>query len=278
MATVEANGVRHHYEEHGAGAPVLLLHGGWNRRRAGVRQTPVLAERHRVVLIDRRGHGRTPDVDGPITYEVMRDDTIACIEALDLAGAHLVGWSDGGIVALMVAIARPDLVGRIVAIGANASADAYTPSTGHARARLPARRPDARRLRAHDARRCRALAGRARQDPAPLVGGPLDFTDQLGRHRRAHPRARGRRRLHRAGALGRDVPAPSPRPARDHPGRVARGAARAARAGEPDDPRVPRRSRAAGRAHAPALPRPRPSDGCDRTRRERGENGDRDRA
>ena len=46
---------------------------------------------------------------GPITYEVMRDDTIACIEALGIAGAHLVGWSDGGIVALLVAIERPDL-------------------------------------------------------------------------------------------------------------------------------------------------------------------------
>ena len=58
----------------------------------------------------------------------MRDDTIACIEALDIAGAHLVGWSDGGIIALMVAIARPDLAGRIVTLGSNASDDAYTPA------------------------------------------------------------------------------------------------------------------------------------------------------
>jgi len=129
VATVDANGVRHHYEEHGTGTPVLLLHGGLESSDSWGRQTPVLAEQHRVVLIDRRGHGRTADVAGPITYEVMRDDTIACIEALDLAGAHLVGWSDGGIIALMVAIERPDLVGRIVAIGANASADAYTAET-----------------------------------------------------------------------------------------------------------------------------------------------------
>ena len=129
MATVVANGVHHHYEKHGSGPTVLLLHGGLESSDSWGAQTPALAEAHHVVLIDRRGHGRTPDVDGPITYEVMRDDTIACIEALDLAGAHLVGWSDGGIVALLVALARPDLVGRIVTIGGNASADAYTPET-----------------------------------------------------------------------------------------------------------------------------------------------------
>jgi len=129
VATVDANGVRHHYEEHGSGPPVVLLHGGLESAESWSAQTPVLAESHRVVLIDRRGHGRTPDVDGPITYELMRDDTVACLEALGLAGVHLVGWSDGGIIALMVAIERPDLVGRIVAIGANASADAYTAET-----------------------------------------------------------------------------------------------------------------------------------------------------
>jgi pimeloyl-ACP methyl ester carboxylesterase len=129
VATVVANGVHHHYEVHGSGAPVVLLHGGLESSESWGAQTPALAAGHRVVLIDRRGHGRTPDVDGPITYEAMRDDTIACLGALDLAGAHLVGWSDGGIIALMVAIERPDLVGRIVAIGANTSADAYTAET-----------------------------------------------------------------------------------------------------------------------------------------------------
>jgi pimeloyl-ACP methyl ester carboxylesterase len=126
VATVEANEVDHYYEEHGTGAPVLLLHGGMESSDSWLAQTASIAEHHRVLLVDRRGHGRTADVDGAITYELMRDDTIACIEALDIGGSHLVGWSDGGIVALMVAIERPDLVGRIVTLGANASSDAYT--------------------------------------------------------------------------------------------------------------------------------------------------------
>jgi pimeloyl-ACP methyl ester carboxylesterase len=127
VATVVANGIEHHYEEHGRGPVVMLLHGGLESSESWAEQTPAFSEAHRVVLVDRRGHGRTPDADGPITYELMRDDTIACIEALDLRGAHLVGWSDGGIIALMVAIERPDLVGRVVTLGSNARADAYTP-------------------------------------------------------------------------------------------------------------------------------------------------------
>jgi pimeloyl-ACP methyl ester carboxylesterase len=86
-------------------------------------QTPAFAERYRVIVPDRRAHGRTPDVDGPITYEVMADDTIAFMEALGTGPAHLVGWSDGGDVGLLVAIKRPDLVRRLVTIGSNFSAD-----------------------------------------------------------------------------------------------------------------------------------------------------------
>lgn len=138
MPVVEANGIAHHYDDSGTGPVVLLLHGGMESSESWDAQTPALAATHRVIAVDRRGHGRTPDVDGPITYEDMRDDTIACIEALDIAGTHLVGWSDGGIVALMVAIARPDLVGRIATLGSNARDDAYTPE---ARAALGADSP-----------------------------------------------------------------------------------------------------------------------------------------
>jgi pimeloyl-ACP methyl ester carboxylesterase len=180
VATVEANGIQHHDEEHGVGPTVLLLHGGLESSDSWGAQTPVLAKGHRVVLIDRRGHGRTPDVDGPITYEVMRDDTIACIEALDLTGAHLVGWSDGGIIAMMVAIERPDLVGRVVVMGANASSDAYTAET---RAALGPDSPLTDLMRADYERTTPDGA-----DHWPIVLAkiqhlwwevPLDFTDEL---------------------------------------------------------------------------------------------------
>ena len=68
---------------------------------------------------DRRGHGRTPDVPGPYTFDAMADETIAFLEQVVDGQADLVGYSDGGIVALLVAHRRPDLVGRLVAISAN---------------------------------------------------------------------------------------------------------------------------------------------------------------
>ena len=122
---VDANGVHTYYDEHGSGEPLVLMHGGLSSGDDMGMQTPALAEQYRVVVPDRRGHGRTADVDGPITYEVMADDTIAFMEALDTGAAHLVGWSDGGNVALLVAIKRPDLARKVVTMGSNSRADAY---------------------------------------------------------------------------------------------------------------------------------------------------------
>jgi pimeloyl-ACP methyl ester carboxylesterase len=89
--------------------------------------TPTLAEHYRVYLPERRGHGRTPDVAGPITYGNMAEDTIAFLDAVGLRSVRLLGWSDGGNVALLVALARPDLVSKLVVIGAAAHRNGYTP-------------------------------------------------------------------------------------------------------------------------------------------------------
>jgi pimeloyl-ACP methyl ester carboxylesterase len=79
---------------------------------------PSLAKRYRIAAFDRRGHGRTADTDEPFSYDAMADETIAFIELLQRR-VHLVGHSDGANVALLVAMRRPDLVRRVVAIGAN---------------------------------------------------------------------------------------------------------------------------------------------------------------
>jgi pimeloyl-ACP methyl ester carboxylesterase len=107
------------YESEGAGDPLLLLHGGLCTNDTWEAQRAAFAEHYRLFLPERRGHGHTPDVDGPFSYQVMADDTIAFIESVVGGPAHLVGWSDGGIVALLVAIARPDLARKVVAMGAN---------------------------------------------------------------------------------------------------------------------------------------------------------------
>jgi len=124
---VDANGVHTYYEEHGSGDPLLLLHGGLADATGFALQTTAFAERYRVIVADRRGHGRTADVEGPITYDLMADDTIAFMDALGTGPGHLVGWSDGGDVGMLVAIKRPELVRKLVLMGANFSADGLTP-------------------------------------------------------------------------------------------------------------------------------------------------------
>jgi pimeloyl-ACP methyl ester carboxylesterase len=106
------------YDEAGSGDPLVLLHpggAGVDARAFGPNLGP-LAAHFRAYTPERRAHGRTPDVAGPITYEAMAQDTIAFLEAVVGGRAHLVGYSDGAVVALYVALRRPDLVDRLVLV------------------------------------------------------------------------------------------------------------------------------------------------------------------
>ncbi|OHV35146.1 alpha/beta fold hydrolase, partial [Pseudofrankia sp. EUN1h] len=85
-----------------------------------------LAERYRVYVPERRGHGHTPDVEGAFTTEAMAGDTIAFLESLHIGPARLVGWSDGALVGVRVALRRPDLVRKLVLIGQYLTRDGAT--------------------------------------------------------------------------------------------------------------------------------------------------------
>jgi pimeloyl-ACP methyl ester carboxylesterase len=115
---IDVAGLRTWHEVSGGGDPLVLLHGAFVGASSFFAQTPALVEAgFRVHVPERRGHGHTPDVEGPLTYSVMADDTVAYLEQEVGAPAHLVGWSDGAVVALLVAQRRPDLVARMVLIG-----------------------------------------------------------------------------------------------------------------------------------------------------------------
>jgi pimeloyl-ACP methyl ester carboxylesterase len=106
------------HEVAGEGPALVLLHGAFSGAASWAAQAPALVSAgFRVLVPERRGHAHTRDVAGPLTYEVMATDTIAYLEAEAGGPAHLVGWSDGAVVALLVALRRPDLVARIVLIG-----------------------------------------------------------------------------------------------------------------------------------------------------------------
>jgi pimeloyl-ACP methyl ester carboxylesterase len=129
MPGIELNGHPAYFEEHGTtgGEPVVLLHGGLMGGDSWAPLVPAL-DRWRVLVPDRRGHGRTPDVDGPLTYAAMADDTIAFLEQVAGGPAHLVGYSDGGIVTLLAARDRLDLVRSMVLIGTNFHHDGMHPN------------------------------------------------------------------------------------------------------------------------------------------------------
>ena len=117
MATnVQLGAVKTWYDEHGEGEPLVLLHGGLVDARFFDPNLPALAEHFHVYTPERRGHGHTPDVEGPITYQLMTDDTIAFLETVVGQPADLVGHSDGAFVAMLVAMQRPELVKRLVMI------------------------------------------------------------------------------------------------------------------------------------------------------------------
>src|SRR6266496_2323764 len=113
---VEVNGVPMWYDERGGGDPLILLHGGLTDSRDFTGNFDALAGRFRLLLPERRGHGHTADVPGPITVEAMAQDTIAFVEKIVGGPVRLAGYSVGAIVALSVAVRRPDLVDRLVLI------------------------------------------------------------------------------------------------------------------------------------------------------------------
>jgi pimeloyl-ACP methyl ester carboxylesterase len=120
------------HDQRGAGDPVVLLHGGLTDSRCFTGNLDGLADTFQLYLPDRRGHGRTPDAPGPITIELMAQDTIAFLEKTVSGPARLVGYSAGGTVALWVAMHRPDLVERLVLISAVYGVDGliFKPQTG----------------------------------------------------------------------------------------------------------------------------------------------------
>lgn len=114
MATIQLGSVQTWYDERGAGDPLVMLHPGGVDSRALEINFEALSQHFHIYAPDRRGHGRTPDVEGPATFELMAQDTIAFLEGVVDGPAHLFGCSDGAIVALLVALRRPDLVRRLV--------------------------------------------------------------------------------------------------------------------------------------------------------------------
>ncbi len=113
------NGIRIYYAVYGQGSPVILLHGGLANSDYWGNQIRALAPYHTVIVMDSRGHGRSTRDARPYGYDLMADDVVALMDTLRVQKADIVGWSDGAILGLDLAIRHADRVGRVFAFAAN---------------------------------------------------------------------------------------------------------------------------------------------------------------
>jgi pimeloyl-ACP methyl ester carboxylesterase len=117
----------------GTGSPVILLHGGLTSSDSWGNQVRALVDAHyRVILIDSRGHGRSTRDGRPLTYERMERDVIAVMDALHVERAAVVGWSDGAVISLIMAMKDPERVTKVFAFGANMDRHGVNPAADSA--------------------------------------------------------------------------------------------------------------------------------------------------
>ena len=121
------HGHRIYYAVRGTGPTLVLLHGGGDSgEHSFERQLDLFSMNHRIIAPDQVGQGRTPDVPGPLSYTLMMQDTATLLTTLKLSRVDIVGFSDGGILGLMLAVRHPELVRRLVISGVNIAPEGLT--------------------------------------------------------------------------------------------------------------------------------------------------------
>ncbi len=166
------DGVTFYYEVYGAGEPLLMVHGNGGSLGMLAAQIDHFKASRMVIAMDSRDQGRSGDSAGPITYEQMADDLAALVDHLKLGRVDVLGWSDGGIEALLMGVRHPDKVRKLVAMAANLNPDAIYPETvamvAQAQAGMPAdadKTPEGRRA----VKMLHLLAKEPHIDPALLA-------------------------------------------------------------------------------------------------------------
>jgi pimeloyl-ACP methyl ester carboxylesterase len=125
--TFEFKDTRFYYETYGSGEPLLLIHGNGESIGSFKGQIGVFSKRYHVIAMDSRGQGKSQPGDAVLTYEQMAEDSNAFLEHLNLSHVKAVGWSDGGIIGLLLTLRHPDKVSMLAIMGANLQPDGAYP-------------------------------------------------------------------------------------------------------------------------------------------------------
>jgi pimeloyl-ACP methyl ester carboxylesterase len=121
------NGIHMYYAVYGKGEPILLIHGGLGHADIWANQVRDLEKDHMVIVADSRGHGRSTRTDEPYSYDLMASDYLALLDYLKVEKVALVGWSDGGIIGLDIAMKHPERLSKLFAQAANVTTDGVKP-------------------------------------------------------------------------------------------------------------------------------------------------------
>lgn len=125
---VEVNGMQMYYETSGQGDPLIVLHGAYMNIPSMGEIVPMLAKTHKVYALEFQGHGRTTDIDRPITYPNLADDVAAFMDAVGIAKADVFGYSMGAEAGLQLAIRHPDKVRKLVAASVAYDLEGWQPA------------------------------------------------------------------------------------------------------------------------------------------------------
>lgn len=116
---IRIRGIKMYYEEYGSGRPLLMIHGNGGDISAFKNNIPYFSAKYRVIVADSRAQGRTADSRDSLSFQMMADDYAELLDALHIPAAYVIGWSDGGITSLLLAIRHSRKVLRLAATGAN---------------------------------------------------------------------------------------------------------------------------------------------------------------